>query len=206
VQTAAPAAAKELRQIAKELPEKLDEIGEEVEHASDAEQMRAAAKRLRELAREKEGLVARTQQAISAAAAAVESAQPAGETLAGDLRRASGAIAQVAPSIAKALDAAAVAVAAGADTQSITDEHMKRTRASRAKTADWAPELAASHATGGTPERDALFAYVRELFGHPLDTTWWEPAVLGWVALPGNLQRLEAYIKVRNSGKIHHHH
>ena len=68
------------------------------------------------------------------------------------------------------------------------------------------PELSASHAKGGTPDRDALFKFVREVFSHPSDSTWWRAPLIAWSRLPGNQERLEAYIKVRNSGKIHHHH
>jgi hypothetical protein len=51
-----------------------------------------------------------------------------------------------------------------------------------------------------------LFGFVRELFGHPYDTTWWEGPLVSWAGIPGNQERLEHYIRARNSGRTHHHH
>ena len=71
------------------------------------------------------------------------------------------------------------------------------------------PAFAAGH-TGPTagetrmsPAREALFAEARELFKHPYDTTWWEAPVLEWSV--ANQARLEAYIRARNAGVMHHH-
>ena len=204
--TAAPRAAAELRAVAAALPAGLDELAEEAEHAADAPAMRRVAERLRAAAREKEGLVARAQSAAEAAATAVAAAQPAGEAAAEDLRRAAKEVGVVAPKLAQALTLAADGLAKAAVTQSVTDKQLKDARDVRVKTAAWAPELAASHAKGGTPSRDALFAFVRQVFSHPDDSTWWRDPLLTWSRLPGNQERLEAYIKVRNAGKIHHHH
>lgn len=206
VETAAPDAAAELRAVATALPAGVDELAEQAEHASDAEAMRRVAERLRALAREKDGLVARAQRAVESAAAAVESAQPAGDALADELRAAARQVRSVAPRISRSLVAAAEAIAAASDQQSVTDAQMRRARDARAPAEAWAPELAASHARGGTQERDALFTFVRMLFSHPFDSSWWIAPTITWATLPGNQERLEAYIKVRNSGRIHHHH
>ena len=47
---------------------------------------------------------------------------------------------------------------------------------------------------------------MRELFGHPYDTTWWEAPLRSWAGIAGNQERLEKYIRARNSGRTHHHH
>ena len=206
VQVAAPQAAAELRAVAAALPAGLDELAEEAEHAADAPAMRRVADRLRAVAREKEGLVARAQGAAEAAATAIAAAQPAGEAAAEDLRRAAKQVGVVAPKLAQALTTAAEALAKAAVTQSVTDKQMKDAREVKVTTGKWDAELSASHAKGGTPDRDALFKFVREVFSHPSDSTWWRAPLIAWSKLPGNQERLEAYIKVRNSGKIHHHH
>jgi hypothetical protein len=203
---AAPDGARELRDIASAIPSGLHDLAEEAEHAADAEAMRRVADRLRAMADATDGLVARAQSALRRIADRVEAADPAGDALAGDLRDFADRFEAVAPELAAGLRTAAAAMTEAARGQVITDEQLARTHAVRAPTGAWAPELAASHARGGTPERDALFAFVRELFGHPYDTTWWEGPLVAWAGIAGNQERLEHYIRVRNSGRTHHHH
>ena len=205
-ETAAPDAARELREIAAAIPTGLRELAEEAEHAADADAMRRVADRLRAMADATDGLVVRAQRVLRSIADRVESADPAGDALARDLRDFADRFERIAPELAAGLRTAATAMTEAARGQVITDEQLARTHAVRAPTGAWAPELAASHARGGTPERDALFGFVRELFGHPYDTTWWEGPLVAWAGLPGNQERLEHYIRARNSGRTHHHH
>jgi hypothetical protein len=205
-ETAAPDGARELRELAASIPGGLEDLAEAAEHASDAEAMRRVAERLREMATATDGLVVRIEGALERIADRVESADPAGEALADDLRAFADRFEQVAPELAGGLRRAADAMGTLATGQVVTDAQLAAAHARRVTPGAWAPALAASHARGGTPERDALFAFVRELFGHPYDTTWWEAPLVAWVGLPGNQERLEHYIRARNSGRTHHHH
>ena len=168
--------------------------------------MRAVAARLRTMAEATGGVVARARSVIGAVADQLAAADPSGDALAAELRSFADRFETVAPVIASGLRAAADSMAAAARGQAVTDAQLERTHRVRVRTAAWSPELVASHAQGGTPERERLFAFVRELFGHPYDTSWWEAPLLAWVGMAGNAQRLEQYIRARNSGRTHEHH
>ncbi len=208
----APGAAGELRALAGQLPRGLSDLAEQIDQAGDAEALQRLAARLRALAAEQEGIVARAQEVLRRVARRVEGADPALRAAADELRSIAAATGSLLPALGQSLRGLADKLAERAATRARSREQIEAIRGlPPVQTGDWSPELAASHARPAaghamSPQRQALFAYVREVFSHPYDTHWWREVTTRWVNSPGNRERLAAYIRARNSEEIHHHH
>ncbi|GAB4108973.1 MAG: hypothetical protein OHK0022_61310 [Roseiflexaceae bacterium] len=208
LETAAGDAAATLRHIADQLPRGIEDLIDRIEHAPAAEAPAIAA-RLRELAREKADLIGRAQRTLNQVAGVVAQADPALDDVAGAARRLAQQLEPLVPRIAPAFGAVADSMAErgerGIRSQAQIDQVHNL---APVQTGQWDAEFAASHGRGQnggpiSPERAALFGYVREIINHPYESTWWREPLLAWCNQ--NKERLEAYIRARNSGEMHHH-
>ncbi|MBI2910611.1 MAG: DUF4157 domain-containing protein [Chloroflexi bacterium] len=199
VQAAAPGAAAELRDAADALPAGLESLAEGLEHAGIPE-LAGLAERARELAREKEGLIERTQAALRRAAAAVEEASDELEDAAEQIRAAADAVGPTMRRVSETLREVAPHIEEFAGAAMRGQEQIERVHETVVETSEWTSE---SHARGDTPERAALFTRVHEVMNHPYQGDWWHERLLGWCE--AHRDRLEAYIRARNSGEMHVH-
>ncbi|MBL1129609.1 MAG: hypothetical protein HND44_14110 [Chloroflexi bacterium] len=210
----APETAVELRTLADELPQGLDEIAEVLAHATSIAELQQLAIRLRELAREKQGLVSRAQSILRRAATRIEELDPTLDRIAANLANLAGVLSRLLPQISRRLQELAAAVEAKQTQQLRSQEQIRRIhQLAPVQTGEWDSQLGGSHAEAApgrsdlSPERQALFNYVRqEIFAHPYDSTWWRAPLLNWCNAPHNRERLEDYIRARNSEQMHHHH
>lgn len=205
--TAAPRQADELRHMASRVPAGIDHIADEVAGLSSTDEAEALARRLRRLAEESHGIVEGLQDVLRSAAARVGEQDAHARRLADTLRTAATAVDGPLRTLAAAIDRAATEVVGRVeDRQADREQQRGMARVAPVETQEWDPALAASHgrAAAGTsmsPERQALFDAIREIFAHPYDVAWWRPPLLGWAAR--NQGRLDAYITARNSGEVH---
>ena len=208
LETAAGDAAASLRHIADELPRGIEELIGRIETAPAAEAPALAA-RLRELAREKAALVGRAQRALNQVAGLVEQADPTLDDVAAAARRLAQQLEPLVPRIAPAFQRAADALAERGERGILSQSQLDHVHGlAPVQTEAWAPEFAASGARAQdgqpmSPERAALFAQVRQVINHPYESAWWHGPLMDWCNQ--NKERLEAYIRARNSGEMHHH-
>ncbi|MGW5365221.1 HET-C-related protein [Actinopolymorpha pittospori] len=207
VSEAAPTAARRLREIAQAFPAGIRELAEEISAVSDHEEAEKLADRVRTLAEEKDGLVVEIQQVLNDAASQVAASGPAMDAAATRLRVAATTITPAMRVVARRLAAAAAKLTPKEHLMGEEQRKKLHTMAPVATSA-WAPEFAASGAQGQgggamSPERAALFDFVRTIFNHPYDTDWYEPTLIAWCE--ANQERLAAYIAARNRGEMHHH-
>lgn len=213
LETAMPELARELRDLAAQIPAGLDGLEERLEHAHTSEELRALENELRALMRAKRALVGVSQRVLTAAASALEALDPAMPAVADGLRALAPEVARWCPLVASQLNLLADWAKAQREHRVVgEDQQQALANLAPVQTEAWDAELAASHA-GAAPgqamsaERQALFTAIRrEIFVHPYDHDWWKPVILEWFNKPENKERLEAYIKARNGGDMHHHH
>ncbi|HEU4324980.1 MAG TPA: DUF4157 domain-containing protein [Roseiflexaceae bacterium] len=208
LETAAGDAAASLRHLADQLPRGIEDLIGQVESAPAAEAPALAA-RLREMAREKADLIARAQRTLNQVAGVVERADPAMDDVAGAARQLAQQLEPLVPRIGPAFGAVADAMAERGERGMRSQAQLDHVHGlAPVQTGQWDAELAASHGRAAdgqamSPERAALFGYVREIMNHPYDSTWWHGPLLAWCEQ--NKERLEAYIRARNTGEMHHH-
>ncbi len=199
VEAAAPEVAAELRATADGLPAGLESLAAQLE-ATGVRDLAPLAERARELAREKEGLVERTQALLRRAAATVAGAAEELADVADQLRTAADAVGPSMRQVSGMLRGLAPQIEEFAGAAIRNEDQVERVRAVRVTTSEWSFE---SHARADSPERADLFTRVHEVMNHPYQGDWWHERLLGWCT--DHRERLEAYIRARNSGEMHSH-
>jgi hypothetical protein len=169
-----------------------------VSSAAAAQQLAA---RLHALGEQKGGMVSRAQGVLRTAASRAESAGPALQAAARGLRAAAD---RAEPTLTK------IGLALGSLAEQLKKEDMRgkeQIAATKAlkpvATPGWRPEFQPKDISGLSPARQALVTSVRKFMNHPYENSWWEGPLEAWAAK--NMDRLEAYVRARNSGDMHHH-
>jgi heterokaryon incompatibility protein Het-C len=198
---AAPDTAAELRRLADDIPRGLKEAGDQVAAVSSAAAAQQLAARLHALGEQKQGMVSRAQDVLRTAASRAESAGPALQAAARGLRAAAD---RAEPTLTK------IGLALGSLAEQLKKEDMRGKEQIAATkglkpvaTPGWRPEFRPKDISGLSPARQALVTSVRKFMNHPYENSWWEGPLETWAKK--NMDRLEAYVRARNSGDMHHH-
>jgi hypothetical protein len=209
METLAPDIAATLTQVADELPKGIEQLADEIEAAQSADAISKLAAKLRKLAQEKAGLISRAQTVLRRAASLADKADPAMDDLASAIRVLAKQLEPITPLITEQLTKAADFLGKRGELKLRSEQQIQQVHTmAPVQTGTWDAEFSksAGRAQAGqamSPQRKALFDFVHQIMNHPYESTWWQEPLLNWCNQ--NKARLEAYIRARNSGDMHHH-